>query len=190
MVTHPSDVSLISQLIEVTKHPHPDLKLLTALLSQSKAAGPTPQLASQVEEPKVTYATARARSTPQETQRADQRITQEIERDTPEKPEPTPKKKPVKTEMPVELNWQTFVSSAKEVSMGLFSLLSKCEYVYNNGELTLYAGTHFAKKMLDDAKNRPLISQVLESSQGGDIPVTITVIISLRLMRISRRSPQ
>lgn len=175
LVTHPSDVSLISQLIEVTKHPHPDLKLLTALLSQSKATKPTPRLASQVEEPKVTYATAKARSTPQKPKELTKELPQEAERDKSlEKPEPTPKKKPVKTEMPVELNWQTFVSSAKEVSMGLFSLLSKCEYVYNNGELTLYAGTHFAKKMLDDAKNRPLISQVLESSQGGDIPVTIT----------------
>jgi hypothetical protein len=159
----------------VTKHPHPDLKLLTALLSQSKATKPTPRLASQVEEPKVTYATAKARSTPQKPKELTKELPQEAERDKSlEKPEPTPKKKPVKTEMPVELNWQTFVSSAKEVSMGLFSLLSKCEYVYNNGELTLYAGTHFAKKMLDDAKNRPLISQVLESSQGGDIPVTIT----------------
>ena len=49
-------------------------------------------------------------------------------------------------------------------------VLAKLEYFNPAGSVK----DRVAKKMLDDAKNRPLISQVLESSQGGDIPVTIT----------------
>lgn len=168
LVNHPADTQLIEQLIEVTKHPHPDLKLLTTMLSSVTAAAPVPK-ALHVEEPPAPYTAAtpttappKAPSAPPKPKKASQPS------DTPVAPKAT------RTKAPAQLNWQAFVDETKSLSMGLFSLLSKCEYAYANGELTLYAGTQFAKKKLDDSRNRPLISQALESSHSADIPVHIT----------------
>ena len=167
MASNPSDISLIQQLIEVTKHPHPDLKLLTVLIPPvAKPYKPTARLATKVSEPEPVYIA------PKTDKKAD-KIKTPAPKTSQTKPDSAPKSEKIKQKPLSEVNWQAFVDNAKELSFGMFSHLSKCDYDYTDGELTLYAGTPFAKKILDGPKNRPLISQALQSSQGQDIPVKI-----------------
>ena len=46
-------------------------------------------------------------------------------------------------------------------------------YDFQDGTLTLFSGSQFAYKKLDDAKNRPLIGQALVESHGAEINVLI-----------------
>lgn len=167
IASNPSDISLIQQLIEVTKHPYPDLKLLTVLIPPiTKPSKPTVRLATKVSEPKPIYTAPKVDKKTDKTEVTAPKTTK-TKQDSASKPEKTDQKSPS------EINWQKFIDDAKDLSFGMFSHLSKCDYTYEDGQLTLYAGTPFAKKILDSPKNRPLINQALQSSQGQDILVRI-----------------
>lgn len=178
----PDYTGLIRGLISVTNSPHPDLKLLTVLLDGiNTGTAPTRQ------------STASTSETPKPT--APKIATPKGEEPSPAtKPEPKPasvKKEtnPVKvtkkeapkiqaTTEPVkpfdgEFDWGKLSEEARKKSMGLYSLIAKCDHDFENGVLTIYAGTAFAKKKLEDAKNRPLVSEVARKSQGADIPIEI-----------------
>ena len=174
--SQPELVELIGELIEVTKHPHPDLKLLTIFAATprkqsftstpkqvpktvTQAASATPKItASIVEEPQTTYQSdfAQKNKTPDNTNI---------------KTKPSKKKgKPFTG----TLDWQQVLDSAKAESTALFTLINKCGYAMDDGSLTLYAGTNFAKKKLDDAKFRPMISRIIQQITAADIAITIT----------------
>lgn len=154
LVKSPRYIYLLKELIEVSRHPHPDLRLLTALLSTDNYETVQPPL-----------------SAPR---------TSQVKRDDTPTLKPGKKRnsvenvsKKITTGAPKKIDWDELINQTKRLSMGLFSLLSKCDYDYNDGELTLYAGTQFSKKKLDSAKNRSLISQAL-ASQSDSISVIIT----------------
>ena len=72
------------------------------------------------------------------------------------------------------LDWQQFLDAAKTTSSGLYTLLNKCGHALTPDGLTLYAGTNFAKKKLDDAKFRPIISELIQQVAQTDLNITIT----------------
>ena len=96
----------------------------------------------------------------------------EKEKKTVEPPKKTAAK-PKKTDTPLEMDWDKVVEKAKEKSLGLSSLLQKSQWAFNGEKLTIYAGTAFYKKKLDDAKNRPLIAEIITEETGMELEIDI-----------------
>lgn len=170
---NPNLVGLVQQLIEVDRHPHPDLKLLTIFMNSNSQPAEKPvapkkniaQAATQKPAEKPTSIKSAEPTKPTE---------KPIEKE--EKPaEPTKKTavKPKKTDAPLELNWGKVIERAKEKSLGLASLLQKSQWSFDGEKLTIYAGSAFYKKKLDDAKNKPLISEIISEETAMDLEIDI-----------------
>ena len=170
---NPNLVGLVQQLIEVDRHPHPDLKLLTIFMNSNSQPAEKPvapkkniaQAATQKPAEKPTSIKSAEPTKPTE---------KPIEKE--EKPaEPTKKTavKPKKTDAPLELNWEKVIERAKEKSLGLTSLLQKSQWSFDGEKLTIYAGSAFYKKKLDDAKNKPLISEIISEETEMDLEIDI-----------------
>ena len=170
---NPNLVGLVQQLIEVDRHPHPDLKLLTIFMNSNSQPAEKPvapkkniaQAATQKPAEKPTSIKSAEPTKPTE---------KPIEKE--EKPaEPTKKTavKPKKTDAPLELNWEKVIERAKEKSLGLASLLQKSQWSFDGEKLTIYTGSAFYKKKLDDAKNKPLISEIISEETAMDLEIDI-----------------
>lgn len=59
--------------------------------------------------------------------------------------------------------WQTFVTYMKEHHVATYSILTKCGARTDGNIITLYTGSAFYKKKLDDAKYLPILHQSLEA---------------------------
>ena len=152
----PEMVELIQQLIEVTKHPHPDLKLLTIFTATSAKSPAVEPKASPIVEKKPTPSPPKKEPTPPE-----------------EKPVASPKKKSSNEQTPTSLDWNAVVSEVKSKSLALATLLQACTWTIDGATLTIYAGNSFTKKKLDDAKNRPLLTEAIENVCGSELDITI-----------------
>ena len=65
------------------------------------------------------------------------------------------------------------IEQAKEKSVGLSSLLQKSQWAFDGDKLTIFAGSAFYKKKLDDAKNRPLLAEIITAETGMELEVDI-----------------
>lgn len=170
---NPNLIGLVQQLIEVDRHPHPDLKLLTIFMNSNyqqaeKPAAPKKNIAQATtqkpaEKPTPIKPTEPAKST-------EKPIGKE---EKPAEPAKKPAEKPKKTDAPLELNWGKVIERAKEKSLGLTSLLQKSQWSFDGEKLTIYAGSAFYKKKLDDAKNKPLISEIISEETEMDLEIDI-----------------
>lgn len=159
----PELITLVKQLIEIDRHPHPDLKLLTIFMDGAGSiAHKSPETA-----PTSTASPTAAIKPPVA-----------ISKSPAEKPEP-----PVATsEAPApdsppnsnttDIDWDKIITLAKEQSFAIATLLQHCSWRRNGNTLTLYAGNAFAKKKLDDAKNRPLIATIVQQVAGTELDIT------------------
>ena len=170
---NPNLIGLVQQLIEVDRHPHPDLKLLTIFMNSNsqpteKPVAPkknTTQAAPQKPAEKPTPIK------PAEPAKPTEKPTKKEEK--PAEPAKKPAAKPKKTDAPLELNWEKVIERAKEKSLGLASLLQKSQWSFDGEKLTIYAGSAFYKKKLDDAKNKPLISEIISEETAMDLEIDI-----------------
>ena len=170
---NPNLVGLVQQLIEVDRHPHPDLKLLTIFMNSNsqpteKPVAPkknTTQAAPQKPAEKPTPIK------PAESTKPTEKPIKKEEK--PAEPTKKPAAKPKKTDAPLELNWEKVIERAKEKSLGLASLLQKSQWSFDGEKLTIYAGSAFYKKKLDDAKNKPLISEIISEETAMDLEIDI-----------------
>ena len=170
---NPNLIGLVQQLIEVDRHPHPDLKLLTIFMNSNSQPTERP-----VTPKKNTTQTApqkpAAKPTPIKPAEPAKPTEKPIEKE--EKSAESAKKpaaKPKKTDAPLELNWEKVIERAKEKSLGLASLLQKSQWSFDGEKLTIYAGSAFYKKKLDDAKNKPLISEIISEETAMDLEIDI-----------------
>ena len=166
---NPNLIGLVQQLIEVDRHPHPDLKLLTIFMNSNSQPAE-----KSVATKKDTTQAATQKPTPIKPAEPAKSTEKPIEKE--EKPaEPTKKTaaKPKKTDAPLELNWEKVIERAKEKSLGLASLLQKSQWSFDSEKLTIYAGSAFYKKKLDDAKNKPLISEIISEETAMDLEIDI-----------------
>ena len=180
--TNPSLVELIQQLIEVDRHPHPDLKLLTIFMKHhaqpaapkktvAQAATATPAVISTSAEP-----TPSAKKSPKNQSIKSAEPAQKASESQDTKPAQLTKKpptKPHKSSTPLELDWHRVIEQAKEKSVGLSSLLQKSQWAFDGDKLTIFAGSAFYKKKLDDAKNRPLLAEIITAEAGMELEVDI-----------------
>jgi len=170
---NPNLIGLVQQLIEVDRHPHPDLKLLTIFMNinsqpTEKPVAPKKNIAQAATQKPAT------KPTPIKSAEPTKPTEKPIEKE--EKPAEPVKKtaaKPKKTDAPLELNWEKVIERAKEKSLGLASLLQKSQWSFDGEKLTIYAGSAFYKKKLDDAKNKPLISEIISEETAMDLEIDI-----------------
>ena len=151
IVEKPHLLSLLDNLLEITRSAWPHIKLLTALSSDmprvpapAAAPRPTPALKSSLPEapktpkpPKATIATAATQP--------------EVKVEPLATPKPATKKPA--TAQVTEFPWQDFLTALKTESMGTYTLLTKCAYDYSDGDLTLYAVKPFSKNRLEKTQS-------------------------------------
>jgi len=168
LVDQPSYAALIKKLIGVSRSPYPDLELLTALLSDEDTTSAKPVTKS-IEQKKKS--TAKKSTIKSESPNQEAKTTTAEPAITDDKPEKSTAKKTVSK---IE-NWDQdkFLEAAKEQSVGLYSLLAKCDCDFSDSTLTIYAGKTFTKKKLDDDKNRPLINLAVSKSHGSEAEIVI-----------------
>jgi len=180
--TNPNLVELIQQLIEVDRHPHPDLKLLTIFMKHhAQPVRPKKTVAQAVTAtPTVISTPAKPASSAEKSPKSQSTKSTEPVKKTSEskdtKPAQSTKKsptKPRKSDAPLELDWQKVIEQAKEKSVGLSSLLQKSQWAFDGDKLTIFAGSAFYKKKLDDAKNRPLLAAIITAEAGMELEVDI-----------------
>ena len=170
---NPNLVGLVQQLIEVDRHPHPDLKLLTIFMNGNSQPTEKPVAIKK----NITQAAAQKPATkptpikPAEPAKPTEKPIKKEEK--PAEPAKKPATKPKKTDAPLELNWEKVIERAKEKSLGLASLLQKSQWSFDGEKLTIYAGSAFYKKKLDDAKNKPLISEIISEETAMDLEIDI-----------------
>ena len=170
---NPNLIGLVQQLIEVDRHPHPDLKLLTIFMNNDSQQTEKP-VATKKNTTQATSQKPAAKPTPIKPTESAKPTEKPIEKE--EKPAEPAKKttaKPKKTDAPLELNWEKVIERAKEKSLGLVSLLQKSQWSFDGEKLTIYAGSAFYKKKLDDAKNKPLISEIISEETAMDLEIDI-----------------
>ena len=90
-----------------------------------------------------------------------------------EKPAASPKKKSSNEQTPTSLDWNAVVSEVRSKSLALATLLQACTWTIDGATLTIYAGNSFTKKKLDDAKNRPLLTEAIENVCDSELDITI-----------------
>ena len=159
-------IGLVQQLIEVDRHPHPDLKLLTIFMNSNSQPTEKP-VAPKKDTTQTAPQKPAAKPTPIKTAEPAKQTEKPIEK------EEKPAAKPKKTDAPLELNWEKVIEIAKEKSLGLASLLQKSQWSFDGEKLTIYAGSAFYKKKLDDAKNKPLISEIISEETAMDLEIDI-----------------
>lgn len=170
---NPNLVGLVQQLIEVDRHPHPDLKLLTIFMNSNSQPTEKP-VATKKDTTQTAPQKPATKPTPIKSAEPTKPTEKPIEKE--EKPAEPVKKtaaKPKKTDAPLELNWEKVIERAKEKSLGLASLLQKSQWSFDGEKLTIYAGSTFYKKKLDDAKNKPLISEIISEETAMDLEIDI-----------------
>lgn len=170
---NPNLIGLVQQLIEVDRHPHPDLKLLTIFMNSNSQPAEKP-VATKKDTTQVATQKPAAKPTPIKTAEPAKPTEKPIKKEEkPAEPAKKPAAKPKKTDAPLELNWEKVIERAKEKSLGLASLLQKSQWSFDGEKLTIYAGSAFYKKKLDDAKNKPLISEIISEETEMDLKIDI-----------------
>ena len=193
----PELITLVKQLIEVDRHPHPDLKLLTIFMDgagdvvhKSPEAAPTstasptaavkPPVAiskSPAEKPEPPVATSEAPAPAAQPAENSQKTIpkQEKTNDSADKTaaDAAPAGSQPAPDSPPDstatnIDWDKIITLAKEQSFAIATLLQQCSWRRDGNTLTLYAGNAFTKKKLDDAKNRPLIATIGQKAPPKD----------------------
>ena len=177
--TNPGLVELIQQLIEVDRHPHPDLKLLTIFMKHHTQPAAPKKTVAQAATATQTVISTSAEPTPSAKKSPKNQNVKSAEpaKKAPESQDVKPAKKsstkPRKSDAPLELDWHKVIEQAKEKSVGLSSLLQKSQWAFDGDKLTIFAGSAFYKKKLDDAKNRPLLAEIITAEAGMELEVDI-----------------
>ena len=172
---NPNLIGLVQQLIEVDRHPHPDLKLLTIFMNSNSQQTEKP-VATKKNIAQATTQKPAEKPTPIKSAEPPKPTEKPIEKEEkPAEPAKKPAAKPKKTDAPapLELNWEKVIERAKEKSLGLASLLQKSQWSFDGEKLTIYAGSAFYKKKLDAAKNKPLISEIISEETAMDLEIDI-----------------
>lgn len=195
----PELITLVKQLIEVDRHPHPDLKLLTIFMDNGEQVTDTsPELISPliaspkttakppvtiskppVEAPESPVATPEAPAPAAQPAENSQKTIpkQEQTNDSADKTaaDAAPADhQPTSNNPPssaTDIDWDKIITLAKEQSFAIATLLQKCSWRRDGNTLTLYVGNAFNKKKLDDAKNRPLIATIVQQVAGIELDI-------------------
>ena len=194
----PELITLVKQLIEVDRHPHPDLKLLTIFMDNGKQATDTsPEPSPLIANPKATAKPPLTISKPPvetpESPAATSEAPAPAAQPAKNSPKTIPKQEqtndsadktasdatPANNQLAsnntsssaTDIDWDKIIALAKEQSFAIATLLQKCSWQRDGNTLTLYVGNAFTKKKLDDAKNRPLIATIVQQVTDTELDI-------------------
>jgi DNA polymerase III, subunit gamma and tau len=196
----PGLIILVKQLIEVDRHPHPDLKLLTIFMdNREQPANTSPEPSPLIADPKATAKPPVAISKPPvetpESPAATSEAPAPAAQPAENLPKTTPKnqqtniskgKETTDTAAPADhqptsnnppdptatdIDWDKIIALAKEQSFAIATLLQHCSWRRDGNTLTLYVSNAFNKKKLDDSKNRPLIATIVQQVAGTELDI-------------------
>lgn len=165
----PQFLPLLDQLIEVTKSSRPDIKLLVTLASQVTPKPKTVALAAPLAEVSASLAALQAKPVTQKAAKSTQPPTPPAVQEHPE-PETTPQ---VAGEIG-ELDWQKLIDYCKANFVAIYSVLVRCSGELAGDTLTIYTGSAFYKKKLDDTKYRLNLVEALQKT-GAGAPIIETI---------------
>ena len=172
IVEKPQLLPLLDKLLDINKSAWPHIKLLVALASKNE------EWRTENEVKKKTN-TPRAHESIIQTQSSHEIVSQ----NTDEQPSFTSKEArddegnrkdidtlaQLKSEQPFP--WTDFLAYVKPTSQGIYTLLTKCHYVFNGHTLTIYAGKPFTKKQID--KSIAQLAEALQSVGVADGVITV-----------------
>ena len=195
----PELITLVKQLIEVDRHPHPDLKLLTIFMDNGEQATDTspelisPSIASPkttakppatiskspVEAPESPAATSEAPAPAAQPAKNSSKTALKNQQTNDSTDKATADATPANNQpasnntssSATNIDWDKIIALAKEQSFAIATLLQKCSWQRDGNTLTLYVGNAFNKKKLDDAKNRPLIATIVQQVAGTELDI-------------------
>ncbi len=193
----PELIQLVKQLIEVDRHPHPDLKLLTIFMDNGEQpANTSPEPSPLIANPKATakppltiskspadkaeppaFDTETPAAQPAENSSKTALKTQQTNNSTDKTTTDTAtpaNNQPASNNLSssaTDIDWDKIIALAKEQSFAIATLLQQCGWRRDGNTLTLYAGNAFAKKKLDDAKNRPLIATIVQQVTDTELDI-------------------
>ena len=166
----PQLLPLLDALIDVSKSPQPQLKLLSVLGSAAapKQAPKSVALSAPVYEVSATIAELEKqairqkpampfkKSAPKSVASEDASIanaklaSQDLNKNRVSNPE--------------AFDWTKLIEYTRQNYIALFSVLSKCGHEIDGTDLTLYTGSKFYKNKLDDTKYSPLLAKCLQET--------------------------
>ncbi len=181
----PQYLSLLDQLLDVAKSSQPEIKLLTTLAAH---AAPKPKVAAltapapEVSAPIAELQKQATKVHPSEVPIAKQ-VAKAVESTPAAAPAPKPaaahatQSAPTTTTPPApqtsgndfDFNWDTLIEFTRSNYVAIYSVLGKCGYEHDGNKVTLYTGTPFWKRKLDDPKHRLNLMDALAKIGAGDI---------------------
>lgn len=172
VIEKPHLLPLLDTLLDVTKSPQPNLKLLSVLgnAATPKSVVKSVALAAPVLEVRATIAElekkatqAKPKDTTVNTDRAvnatttsgslesqASRVSESLSGDE------------QKNDTVAVFDWAALIEQTRKNYVAVYSVLSKCNYELEDGSLTLYTGNKFYKKKLDDIKHNSVLYKALE----------------------------
>jgi DNA polymerase-3 subunit gamma/tau len=195
---NPHLLKLLDSLISVASSPRPDMRLLVALLPPASvhktvAAAVATELRPLAEEavktlPREENIRSKTSASKMSTEvpsikemstKSERKTTANtIPNNTESKPDSIHAEKPAaessrqsSTGVSVEFDWGGYVTYMKEHHVALASILAKCKAESDGTTLTVYTGTAFWKKKLDDIKYQPILHDALKTLAMGDLTI-------------------
>jgi len=149
----PQLLALLDALIDVTKSPQPQLKLLSVLglAAMPKQPTKTAALLAPVHEISASIA------------ELEKRASEDKPRETIKKIVKKHVVENIKTDVK-SFDWAKLVEYTRQNYIALFSVLTNCGHVLDGETLTLYTNNKFYKKKLDDIKYSALLSKCLQET--------------------------
>lgn len=164
VTAHPQLLPLLDHLLEVNKSVHPAVKLLTVLAAHAVPKPKTAALA--VTAPVVSAPIAELeRQATKETPRVATSAPALATKTTPSKKTPAPAELPPQlppTGPADTLDWEALIEHTRVHFVAIYSVLKKCSHTQDENTITLYTGSAFWKRKLDDAKHRINLMTALE----------------------------
>lgn len=169
----PASLALIRELIDVTRHPHPDLKLLTIFgrSGEPVATPPTPEAVKRSRGADVSAERSREISSGDLSEKStlatdggadDSKASVSAQSKKTPKPKPTP------------LDWPTLLEKVKAATAaGRSNMLAKSGHHLDGQTLTIYAGNKLAAAKLGDATFRPQLAQIIHELTGQELEIII-----------------
>lgn len=157
----PQLLPLLDALIDVSKSPHPDLKLLSILgqAATPKQSVKSIALSAQTHEVSATIAELEEKAGLDLT--ANFKPSDSKSEQTTEEQIKTIKSKPASNNG--DFDWDKLIEHTHQNQIALYSVLTKCNYELNEKSLTIYAGNKFYKRKLDDSKYNSRLNECLHN---------------------------
>ncbi|MDB5168307.1 MAG: dnaX [Candidatus Saccharibacteria bacterium] len=169
----PQLIQLLDQLLDVTKSSQPNIKLLTILATHAVPKPKTAALAIPAAEVSAPLAELQKQATKAKPSIAP--IARQITKPAPVAPRPaTPSivdtpTPPTTSGADFDFDWEKLLAYTRANYVAIYSVLGKCGHAHEGDRVTLYTGTTFWKRKLDDPKHRFNLMDALAKVGAGDV---------------------